>query len=60
MKSNNVLIGIALVFLALAVTVSATVWGDISSAVKIGMYAFGFSTGIAAGVIFSRRKETSQ
>jgi len=59
MKSNNALVGMALLFLALAAIVSTVFWNDISSAVKIGMYVLGFSTGVAAGVLLSRRKEVS-
>ena len=55
MKSNNVLIGTALLFLLMAVTTSVVIWGNISSPVKIAMYAFGFSTGIVAGTLIARR-----
>jgi len=56
MKSNHTLIGISLLCLVLAVLASAAVWGDVSSAVKIGMYAFGFGTGVAAGALIIRRR----
>jgi len=56
MKSNNTLIGMALFCLAVAVLASAMVWGEISSAVKIGMYTFGFATGVAAGALIVRRR----
>jgi len=56
MKSSNVLVIMALAMLALAAIVSALFWGDIPSAIKIGMYAFGFGTGVAAGVLISRRQ----
>lgn len=56
MKSNNALIAISLLLLALAVLASAMVWGEISSAVKIGMYAFGFGTGVAAGALIVKRR----
>jgi len=55
MKSNNSLIGIALLFLVMAVSSSVTLWGDVSSPVKIGMYAFGFATGVAVGTLITRR-----
>ncbi|MEP7136501.1 MAG: hypothetical protein ABI904_16350 [Chloroflexota bacterium] len=55
MKSNNALIGTALLFLVMAVSSSVTLWGDVSSPVKIGMFAFGFATGIAAGTLIARR-----
>jgi len=58
-KSNNVLIVMALLCLVLATVASALFWSDIPSAIKIGMYAFGFGTGVAAGVLIVRRKEQS-
>jgi len=57
MKSNNAVIGIALLFLILAVTASVTMWGDVSSPAKIGMFAFGFAAGIAAGTLIARRSK---
>ena len=59
MKSNNTLITMALVMLALAVLVSAVYWDDVSPAIKIGMYSFGFATGVAAGALISRRQKWS-
>lgn len=56
MKSNNSLVVISLLSLALAVLASAVVWGDVSPAVKIGMYAFGFGTGVAAGAMIVKRR----
>ena len=56
MKSNNALIGMALLFLALATLASVLVWSDVSFAIKIGMYAFGFSTGVAAGALITNRR----
>ena len=55
MKSNNALIGTALLFLILATAASVAIWGDVSSPVKIGMFAFGFGAGIAAGTLIARR-----
>jgi len=55
MKSNNMLVGIALLFLILAVATSVAIWGDVSTPVKIGMFAFGFGSGIAAGNLIARR-----
>jgi hypothetical protein len=54
MKSNNALIGTALLFLILAVASSVSLWSDVSSPVKIGMYAFGFATGVAVGTLIAR------
>jgi tellurite resistance protein TehA-like permease len=55
MKSNNVVTGIALLFLVFAVVSSITIWSDVSSPVKIGMFAFGFGSGVAAGILLARR-----
>lgn len=55
MKSNNALIGTALLFLVMATASSVTLWGDVSSPVKIAMFAFGFSSGIAVGTLIARR-----
>ena len=60
MKSNNALIGMALLFLALATLASTLVWSDVSFSVKLGMYAFGFSSGVAAGTLIVRLREVSQ
>lgn len=57
MKSNTAVVGIALVCLLLAVVASLTLWMDVSSPVKIGMFAFGFGTGIAAGTLIARRSK---
>jgi tellurite resistance protein TehA-like permease len=56
MKSNNMLIGIALLFLILAVAASVAIWDEVSSPVKIGMFAFGFGSGVAAGALINRRR----
>jgi len=56
MKSNNILVGMALLFLACATLASALVWTDISFSVKVGMYAFGFSSGVAAGALIVKRQ----
>jgi hypothetical protein len=55
MKSNNAVIMIALLFLVFATAASITIWGDVSSPVKIGMFTFGFSAGIAVGTLIARR-----
>ena len=55
MKSNNAMVGIALLFLILATTASVAIWEDVSSPVKIGMFAFGFGSGVAVGTLFARR-----
>jgi hypothetical protein len=55
MKSNNVLVLIALLSLVLAIVSSAVIWGEAGSAVKLGMFAFGFASGVASGALLARR-----
>jgi hypothetical protein len=57
MKSNNMLVGVALLFLILATATSVAIWGDVSSPVKIGMFAFGFGSGVAVGTLIARRSK---
>jgi hypothetical protein len=57
MKSNNTLVGMALLFLALATASSVLAWSEVASAVKIAMFAFGFGAGIAAGTLIARRSK---
>jgi hypothetical protein len=57
MKSNNALVGMALLFLVLAAASSVVIWSEVASAVKIGMFAFGFGSGIAAGTLIARRSK---
>jgi hypothetical protein len=57
MKSNTAVTGIALLFLILATASSVTVWADVSSPARIGMFAFGFGAGIAAGTLIARRSK---
>jgi hypothetical protein len=57
MKSNNALIAIALLFLVMAVSTSIILWGNISSPVKVAMFAFGFAAGIAVGTLIARRSK---
>ena len=57
MKSNNALLGTALLFLVLAVSSSVAIWGNLSSPVKIGMFAFGFGCGVAVGTLIARRRK---
>jgi hypothetical protein len=54
-KSNSTLVVIALLSLILAVVSSLVIWGEAGSAVKIGMFAFGFASGVAAGALLARR-----
>ena len=57
MKSNTAVTGISLLFLILATASSVIVWADVSSPVKIGMFAFGFGAGIAAGTLIARHSK---
>jgi len=57
MKSNRALVTTALLFLLMAAAASATLWASITSPVKIAMFAFGFSAGIAAGTLIARRMQ---
>lgn len=55
MKTNHAMVILAVLFLLFAAAASVTLWSDIASPAKIGMYAFGFGTGIAAGTLIARR-----
>jgi len=57
MKSNNALIVLAIMFLAISVSSSVVLWSDISTPAKIAMFAFGFATGIPVGTLISRRSQ---
>jgi hypothetical protein len=57
MKSNPALIGMSLLFLVLAVASSVVIWGEISSAAKIAMFAFGYGAGTAGGTLMARRSK---
>ena len=55
MKSNNNLMVMAILFLLFAAVSSVVIWSDISTAAKIGFFAFGYGAGIPTGVLLSRR-----
>jgi hypothetical protein len=55
MKSNNTLVMLALLALLVAVVSSVVIWGEVSSAVKIGMFALGFGAGVPVGAWNARR-----
>jgi hypothetical protein len=57
MKSNNALVGTAILFLILATVSSVVIWSEVGSAVKIGMFALGFGSGIAVGTLIARRSK---
>ena len=56
MKSNNRLIIMAVLFLLFAVVSSIVIWADISTAAKIGFFAFGYGAGITTGILIARRQ----
>jgi hypothetical protein len=49
MKSNNILIGLSIMFFLIAVALSVVIWSDVSLAAKIGLFVLGFGSGVAAG-----------
>jgi len=55
MKSNYVLIGLSILFFALAAALSLLLWADVSLAAKIGLFVLGFGSGVTAGQWFARR-----
>jgi len=55
MKSNNVLIGLSILFVVLAVAFALVFWADVSLGVKIGFFVLGFGSGATAGQWFARR-----
>jgi hypothetical protein len=55
MKSNNILIGLSILFFVLATSFSAVLWADVSFAAKIGFFVLGFGSGVTAGLWFARR-----
>jgi hypothetical protein len=55
MKSNNVLIGLSILFLVLAAALSLVFWADVSLAAKIGFFVLGFGSGVTAGHWFAKR-----
>jgi hypothetical protein len=57
MKSNGTLVVIALLSLILGVVSSAVLWSEVSSTIKIGMFAFGFGSGVAAGAWIAGRQK---
>jgi hypothetical protein len=55
MKSNNILIGLSILFFILAAALSLVFWADVSVAAKIGFFVLGFGSGVTAGQWFARR-----
>lgn len=54
-KSVNTLLGLSIMFFAIAVAVSLGIWGDVSWAAKIGLFCFGFASGVLAGQWLAKR-----
>lgn len=48
-KSVNTLFGLSIMFFVIAVALSLVIWGDVSWAAKIGLFACGFASGVLAG-----------
>ena len=55
MKSNNILIGLSILFFVLAAALSLVFGADVSLAAKIGFFVLGFGSGVTAGQWFARR-----
>jgi hypothetical protein len=55
MKSNHYLIGLSILFFALAAAFSVAFWADVSLAAKIGFFLLGFGSGVTAGQWFAGR-----
>jgi hypothetical protein len=55
MKSNNILIGLSILFFVLAVAFSIIFWADVPSIAKIGLFVLGFGSGVTAGQWIVRR-----
>ena len=49
MKSNNLLMGLSILFFVLAVAFSLAFWADVSWAAKIAFFVLGFGSGATAG-----------
>jgi hypothetical protein len=55
MESRNVFIGLSILFLVIAAALSVAIWSDVSLAAKIGFFAFGFGSGVTAGLWLAKR-----
>jgi hypothetical protein len=55
MKSNNMLIGLSIMFFVFAAAFSVVFWGDVSLVTKAGLFVLGFGSGVTAGQWFARR-----
>lgn len=55
MKSNNILMGLSILFFVLAAAFSLVFWADVSLAAKIALFVLGFGSGVTAGQWVARR-----
>ena len=55
MKSNNVLIGLSILFFVLAVAFALVFRADVSLVAKIDLFVLGFGSGVTAGQWSARR-----
>ena len=56
MKSNNILMGLSILFFVLAAAFSLVFWADVSLVAKIGFFVLGFGSGVTAGQWFAMRR----
>ena len=59
MKSNNVLIGLSILFFVLAAAFVARVLGRRLLVAKIGFFVLGFGSGVTAGQWLARRSASA-
>jgi hypothetical protein len=57
MKSNNVFLGLSIMWLVIAAALSLVIWKDVSLAAKIGLVVLGFASGISAGQWLVKRSK---
>jgi hypothetical protein len=55
MKSNNILMGLSILFFVLAAAFSLAFWANVSLAAKIALFVLGFGSGVTAGQWLARR-----
>lgn len=57
MKSKTTFLGLAILWLVIALALSLVIWEHVSLPAKIGLFALGFASGISLGVWLSRRSK---
>ena len=55
MKSNDLLLGVSILFIIFAVVFALVIWKDTSLSAILAFFATGFGSGAAAGSWFARR-----